>query len=349
MVQVATLSGTQATVSGQVSNYFNITQTPSLSQVAQSILGGGSGSGGGSPGSAGGSGGSGTSPASAGGGSGGNSTSGASGGGGGAASGGGGGGSGSNLLSLISTNPYVVGGAALANILSPPTVTAQLTRGVTLAVTPTSLDTASSAELNVSLIVNEPDGGPQSLSGSVATNDFLDRVASHVITDTVRVQSLKLFDISTLSMQITHPQTPTCVPLADYGVARAFSYVAAVPFSVPCAVWRSVFGSLPMAGRLFEWPRDPITIDNRSLAIIRAVVVPTAMDLGDSLDYSSDRILDLATNATESLSSLYQLGWRIRQFHKNMMQCVVNSSLPICGSNLKLSKLPEDLRKPSTN
>jgi hypothetical protein len=251
---------------------------------------------------------------------------------------------------LISTNPYVVAGEAFASILAPPKLTAQLTRGITLLITPTSLDTASSAELNVSLVVNEPDGGPQSVNTTAATQDLLDRVASHVVTDTVRVQSLKLFDISTLSMEITHPQTPTCVPLADSGTARALSYAAAVPFSVPCAVWRSVFGSLPVAGRLFEWPRAPITIDNRSVAIIRAVVVPTAMDLGDALDYASDRVFDPVTDATESLSSVYQLGWKIRVFHKNMLRCIMDSTIPdICGTNLKLTKIHEDARKPTTN
>jgi hypothetical protein len=300
MVSVAALSGTPATVSGQVSNYFNITQIPSLSQVAQNLLAGA------------------------------NNTAGPTG-----------------LQGLVSTNPYVVGGEALAGILAPPKLTAQLTRGITLTVTPTSLDTASAAELNVSLVVNEPDGAPQSVNSAAATQDLLDRVASHVVTDTVRVQSLKLFDLSTLSMQITHPQTPTCLPLEDDGFWRKVSYVAAVPFSVPCAVWRSAFGSVPVAGRLFEWPRPPITVDNRSVAIIRADVVPTAMDFGEALNFESDRVRDPVTGLTESLSSVSQLGWRTRQFHRLLMQCVVNST-PV-GCPVTLSDVPEDVRKPTTN
>jgi hypothetical protein len=302
MVSVATLSGTQAMVSGEVSNYFNITQTPSLSEVAQNLL----------------------APSSS------SSTGGAPG-----------------LQGLISTNPYVVGGEALASMLAPQRAVAQLARGITLTVTPTSLDTASSAELNVNLLVNEPDGSPQTVNTSTTTQDLLDRVASHVVTDTVRVQSLKLFDLSTLSMEITHPQTPTCVPLADEGGWRVLSYFAAVPFSVPCAVWRSTFGSMPVAGRLFEWPRPPITVDNRSVAIIRAVVVPTAMDLGEALDFETDRVRDPVTNLTESLSSVSQLGWKTRQFHRLMMQCILNSAVPGCPA--RLSEIPDDLRKPTTN
>jgi IPT/TIG domain len=339
MVQVAALSGRPAMVSGQVSNYFNITQTPSLSQVAQSLLGG-SGSGGGA-----GSGGGGGSGSGGGGGQGSGGSGGGSGSGGG--TGGGAAGGAPNLQGLISTNPYVVAGEAFASILAPPKLTAQLTRGMTLLVTPTSLDTASSAELNVSLVVNEPDGGPQSVNTTAATQDLLDRVASHVVTDTVRVQSLKLFDLSTLSMEITHPQTPTCLPLADDQPWRAASYVAAVPFSVPCVVWRSTFGSVPVAGRLFEWPRPPITVDNRSVAIIRATVVPTAMDLGEALDFESDRVFDPVTRTTESLSSVYQIGWKVRQFHRLMMQCVLNSDIRGCPA--RLSQIPDDIRKPATN
>jgi hypothetical protein len=345
MVQVSVLSGVQATVSGEIKNYFNITETPPLSQVAQSLLGGTGGGGGG------------------GGNSGGGSGSGGSGGGGGgkaAASGGGSGGSGaaaagamdtSSLQGLISNNPYVLGGMALADILAPPKVHAQLAKGVSLTVTPTALDTASSAELNVALEINEPDGGLQTVNSNAVTQDLLDRVASHTVTTTVRVQSLKLFDLSTLAMEITHPQTPTCLPTTDTDPWKTLSYFAAVPYSVPCAVWRSVFGSMPGASRIFEWPRKPVTVDNRSIAIIRAVVVPTAMDLGEALDYVSDRVVDPVTNTTEALSSIQQLGWKARVYHKLLMQCIATLKSRNCtlDPELRLSNIPEDVRNPLTN
>lgn len=351
-VQVAALSGTPALVAGQVSNYFNITQTPSLSQVAQSLLasgGGGSSGGGGNSGGGG----------SGGGGGGGNSSGGAQGSAGGGSGGGGKGGSGgggtSALQGLISTNPYVVGGEALAAILAPQKLTAEVSRGITLVVTPTSLDTASSAELNVNLVVNEPSGAPQSVNSSAVTRDLLDRVATHTVTDTVRVQSLRLFDLSTLSLQVTHPQAPTCLPI--YEGENAFwitlSYVPAVPFAVPCAVWRSVFGSMPGANRLFVWPRLPLTIDNRSVAIIRATVVPTAMDLGEAMDFESDRVLDPVTGITESFSSVSQLGWKARQFHRLMMQCALNDSAlqgrDVTCQTLTLENVHDDIRKTTTN
>jgi hypothetical protein len=293
MVQVAALSGTPATVSGEVMNYFNITQTPPISQALSSTTSGG-------------------------------------------------------IPGWATTNPYSKAAAALADILSAPKVEAQLTRGITLQVTPTSLDTADSAELNVNLLVNEPDGSPQSVNSATATQDLLNRVAQHQVTDTVRVQNLKLFDLSTFSMEITHPKMPACLPLDnDDGKLKTAFYYATFPLSVPCVVWRSVFGSVPVAGRLFEWPRQPETVDNRSVAIIRAVVVPTAMDIGESLDFESDRVYDPITGITETLSSVSQLGWRVRQFHRLMMECVVNGKTPGCPA--KLSEIPDDTRKPTTN
>jgi hypothetical protein len=292
MVQVAALSGTPATVSGEVMNYFNITQPTPISSVINS-----------SP---------------------------------------------SSIPGWASTNPYSVGGAALANLLSAQKVEAQLTRGITLSVTPTSLDTADSAELNVSLTVNEPDGAPQSVNTATVSQDLLNRVAQHLVTDTVRVQNLKLFDLSTFSMEITHPKTPACLPLDnDDGTVKTVFYYATFPVAVPCVVWRSVFASVPVAGRLFEWPRQPETVDNRSVAIIRAVVVPTAMDIGESLDFESDRVLDPVTHITESLSSVGQLGWKVRQFHRLMMECVLNDKARGCPA--QLHQIPDDTRKPTTN
>jgi len=83
------------------------------------------------------------------------------------------------------------------------------------------------------------------------------------------------------------------------------------------------------------------------VAIIRAIVVPTAMDFGEALDFESDRVLDPVTNITETISSVGQLGWRTRQFHRLMMQCVVNPMVDGCPA--RLSCIPDDIRKPSTN
>jgi hypothetical protein len=210
----------------------------------------------------------------------------------------------------------------------------------------TSLDTASSAELNVNLLVNEPDGSPQAVNTTTIRQDLLDRVATHSVSDTVRVQSLKLFDLSTLSMKITHPLPPTCFPVADEGAGRAFSYVAAVPLSIPCGVWKSIFGATPLAGRLFQWPRSPVTVDNRSVAIIRAVVVPNAMDIGEALNYDSDRVYDPVTRTSVTLFSVQQLGWRARQFHHQMLRHMVN---PSTVSSPTLSGIPEDVRNPRKN
>jgi hypothetical protein len=348
--RVTALSGTPAVVSGQISNYFDITQTPALSTVAQALLGGsGSNTGGGgnsnnsskSSGAGGGSDSSGTTSNSTGstGGAGGNNTK------------GGNGGSGSKLAATVGdffAANEVAAAVAAANIISPQQVTTQLARGMSLSITPISLDTASSAELNVNFSVNEPDA-PQSVDSQTAKHDLLNRVANHTVNTKVRVESLRLFDLSTFSMKISHPQTPTCLPSFDDGTWGKVGTVAVnIPFAPVCAVWRSVFGSMPVANRLFSWPQNPKLLDNRSVVVVRAVVVPTAMDLGLSLRFEGDRVVDPLTNSKISLNSTRQLDGRARPFHKQMIYCVVNGT-DIAGNavncdDIKLQGEQEDHR-----
>ncbi len=336
--RVAALSGTQAVVSGQISNYFDITQTPALSTVAQALLGGGSGNnGGGSGGNGGGSSNNSSSGSTNGAGSnsstssststGGGDSSGSNSSGGNSSNSGNSGGSGGKLPATVGNffaANQIAAVVAAANIISPQQVTTQLTRGMSLTITPVSLDTASSAELNVIFSVNETDA-PQSVDSPTAKHDLLDRVATHAVTTKVRVESLRLFELSTFSMKISHPQTPTCLPsFDDGGWGKAGTVAVNIPFAPVCAVWRSVFGSMPGANRLFSWPQNPKIIDNRSVAVVRAVVVPTAMDLGLNLRFENDRVLDPLTNSKVSLNSTRQLDGRVRPFHKVMMSCVVD-------------------------
>jgi hypothetical protein len=87
------------------------------------------------------------------------------------------------------------------------------------------------------------------------------------------------------------------------------------------------------------------TVDNRSYAIVRAVVVPTAMDLGLSLRFEADRVADPITQATDPLNSMKQAGGRLRPFHKCFMQ-----SMLVDGTKCSTprSQTLEDLRDPST-
>jgi hypothetical protein len=70
------------------------------------------------------------------------------------------------------------------------------------------------------------------------------------------------------------------------------------------------------------------------------------MDIGEALNYESDRVFDSVTQTTVTLFSIQQLGWRARQFHHQMLRHIVNPNrVPLP----KLSQTPEDIRNPRTN
>jgi hypothetical protein len=214
---------------------------------------------------------------------------------------------------------------ALANIGNQPRITAEITKQAKLTITPTTLDTAASALLDVDFDVSEPNP-PQSINQKDSQKDLLDRVAEHHVITHVRVESLKLFQLSSFSMELTHPLRGTPVPAIGWA-------------------WEGIFGTTPGMGRLFRMPPYSKTVDNRSYAIVRAVVVPTAMDLGLSLRFEADRVVDPITDATDSLNSMAQAGGRLRPFHKCFMQRIVNPNVD-CPATL--SQTPEDLRDPTT-
>ncbi|MGH9774867.1 MAG: hypothetical protein ACRD50_07950 [Candidatus Acidiferrales bacterium] len=216
--------------------------------------------------------------------------------------------------------------SALANANSQPRITAEVSKNVSLTITPTSLDSASSAELDLDFDVKE-DTAPQSVNQTTTKQDLLDRVAEHHVITRVRVDSLKLFQVSSFTMQLTHPQPPVCY------------------WSPLCIAWQAVFGSIPVAGHLFEIHRGPKTKDNRSVAIVRAVIVPTAMDLGLGLRFEMDKIEDPVTNTLTPLSSLGQLGGNVSRFHQNLMKCMVEqgASNPSCLTKIPLNSTPEVL------
>jgi hypothetical protein len=128
-------------------------------------------------------------------------------------------------------------------------------------------------------------------------------------------------------MELTHPDRGTPVPVVGQ-------------------IWEGVFGTTPGIGKLFRLPPYSKTEDNRSVAIVRAVVVPTAMDLGLSLPFSADRVEDPITDTTDPLNATAQAGGRLRGFHNLMDSCMLRGK-DDCSS-VKLSTTPEDLRDPTT-
>jgi hypothetical protein len=277
MVQVATLSGSQAYVDGKVNNYFDITPPPSLNDILntanQSNIA-------------------------------------------------------ANLKNILEPKEIMIL-QALANFGSQPHVYAEITKEAKLTITPTTLDTASSAQLDVDFEVSEP-SPPETVNQKENQKDLVDRVADHHVTTHVRVESLKLFQVSAFTMELSHPQLGWPVPVVGWA-------------------WEAIFGTTPGLNKLFRLPPYSKTEDNRSVAIVRAVVVPTAMDLGLSLPFEADRVRDPITDTADSLNTVAQAGGRLRPFHNKLIACILEGQQPCIGSvpDMKLSKTPEDLRDPT--
>ena len=215
--------------------------------------------------------------------------------------------------------------SAFAKIASQPRAYAEIGRGMHLIITPNVLDTASSAELNIDLAVGEG-SAPEVKGGKEGQVDTLDRVSSHTVKDHVRVESLKLFEVSAFDMDLRHQQTDFVIPPIGQ-------------------VWEAVFGPIPGFGQLFRLRRPPLEVDNRSWAMVQAMIVPTAMDLGLSLRFELDRVYKDAqrTSYGEFKRPEGEI-LKARGFHKKLMGCILNSSDPKLEdcSVVQLSKLPRD-------
>lgn len=320
-VQVGAISGDAAAVSGSVQNYFDITQPALLKDLVSSLLGGaGGGNGGNSAGNNGGSGssGSGSSPT-------GSTTASSNG-----AGTSGGANAGKALASAASllTPWQTLALNALVAASSPAQLVAQVNSQTTLTVTPISLDTASAAELNIALQISNPTTTIDASKGSPSPfvrQDLADSVSNYTVNTKVRVDSLKLFQVSSLSMDLTHPQSSVPIPVVGW-------------------IYEAIFGTVPwMKDHILAIPREPKTVENRSVAVVRAVVVPTAMDLGLGMPFNNDHIDDPLTGTALDLSALAQTSGKFQAFHRQLMSCILegNEQQNACIDQIKLSTIPE--------
>ena len=177
---------------------------------------------------------------------------------------------------------------------------AKIGRELKLDITPHALAGASSAELEVKLTADET-ANPTLFKSGKQEEDTLSRVAKHDTNTRVRVESLKLFDVSAFSAMLQRPRSkfPIVPPL----------------FEVP---YFGSFVGLPLPGA---------RVYHRSTAIVSAIIVPTAADLAFGIEFGSDRICETTTSATHRLTchsahSPYDFGGLpLRIFHKAMVQC----------------------------
>jgi hypothetical protein len=216
-------------------------------------------------------------------------------------------------------------------------------------VTPQTLTGASAAELEINMTTQES-ADPTLYSNGKSEADNISRVARHNTQTKVRLESAKLFEISSFAamLQRSRKNFPLILPFVE------IPYIGAVV-------------SLPLPGAK-EY--------HASTAIMSAVVVPTAADLANGVTFTADRIAlpndnstnqdkgkdkDCPLNPAGVLSctfrkalSMNDLGvYSIRSYHHAMVSCFGSgSSYPsandqaawrVCGE-LRLNAVPPDER-----
>ena len=142
--------------------------------------------------------------------------------------------------------------------------TSKVGREFKIDVTPHSLSGASSAELDVSLNTSES-AEPTLYSDGKSSSDNLSRVGVHTTVTKVRLESIKLFEISSFTavLQRSRRNFPLLPPFVE----------------------------IPYIGSIFSVPLPGAKEYHRSTAIMSAVVVPTAADLASGIAFTKDRVL----------------------------------------------------------
>jgi hypothetical protein len=209
-------------------------------------------------------------------------------------------GAGSSPLSLTSLTPAAAAQLAMAlgQTLTPKPTTAHLGRGLDLEVTAHTLSGASGAELDLSVRSTE-NGAGVIQAGGTKTDDLNSRVSQHTVDTHVRLDSMRLFKVSTLGSTLARGQGPW------------------KPFDP--------YIEIPLLGGLFARPRPPKEIYTQSLVFVDAVVVPTAADLGYGVPMIDDQ-MELEPGRYKKLTRFgdfpSHLGDRILQYHQQVVDCL---------------------------
>ena len=205
-----------------------------------------------------------------------------------------------NLPSLVSANLAPHAAVALTAFLkSGQGSTVNLGRALNLKITPTSLGGASSAELKVHLEAKD-NGKPQRIKpDGTAQDDTTDRVANHTVDTNIRVDSLGLWEISTLSEELSRGRE-------------------SIPLLPP-------FLELPYIRSFLQYKPKPSAMRHRSFVIISATILPTAADLLNGMRFEHDRLeAHAVTNATNSQQE--STARDLRAIHKVILSCIAQEA-----------------------
>ncbi|MBV8866402.1 MAG: hypothetical protein JO210_13500 [Acidobacteriaceae bacterium] len=142
----------------------------------------------------------------------------------------------------------------------------QIGRQLSLDVNPRSLNGAASAEITVKL--NASESAPPNYWGGAKNSSSADlsRVASHTTTTRIRVDSIRIFDVSafTAVLQRSRSRFPLLPP----------------------------FMEIPYVGTVVGLPLPRASEYHSSAALLSAIVVPTAADIASLAVFQSDAIVD---------------------------------------------------------
>jgi len=148
-----------------------------------------------------------------------------------------------------------------------------LGRELSIDVKPIALLGASSAELQVTLKADDTSNSGAYSDGG--TGDAgVSRFSKSETATTVRVDSLKLFEVSSFASQLSTPK-------------KKF------PLVPP-------FVELPYLGSILSLPLPPSREFHASIAVISAIVIPTSADLAFTARFVSDRLLAADDTSTQS-------------------------------------------------
>jgi len=171
----------------------------------------------------------------------------------------------SNVPNVLKTNLTANEAAVIIGALnSVQPTTSQVGRAFKLDITPHSLSGASSAELDVNITTGEP-AAPTRYAGGKSSNDNISRISKNNINTKVRLESIKLFEISSFTavVQQSRHNFPLLPPFVE----------------------------IPYIGSFLSFPVPGAKEYHRSTAVMSAVVVPTAADLASGVVFSYDGIL----------------------------------------------------------
>jgi hypothetical protein len=184
----------------------------------------------------------------------------------------------SNVPTVLKANVTAHEAAVITGALnSVKPAVAKVGREFKIDITPHSLSGASAAELDLKMLTGDQ-ADPTRYSNGKSDPDNLSRVAQQTTNTKVRLESIKLFEISSFSatLQRSRKNIPIIPPLFE------IPYIGSVL-------------SLPVAGgKQFH----------RSTAVMSAVVVPTAADLATALEFTHDRVLVAPPTSTSTTPTI---------------------------------------------